>query len=160
MTIQSNPFQKFTIFEKHENQKMRTNRTFTMIKPDAVQNGHIGDILAMISKAGFKIISLKLTQLTVADAEKFYAIHAEKPFYEGLVAFMSSGAIVAAILEKENAVADFRTLIGSTNPEDAAEGTIRKLYATSLGQNAIHGSDSNENASIESDFHFAKREQF
>ena len=139
---------------------MTTNRTFTMIKPDAVKNGHIGNILAMITNADFKIISLKLTQLTVADAEKFYAIHAARPFFGELVAFMSSGPIVAAILEKENAVADFRTLIGATNPTEAAEGTIRKMYATSLGENAVHGSDSDENAAIEGAFHFAGREQF
>ena len=140
--------------------KMITNRTFTMIKPDAVKNGHIGNILAMITNAGFKIVSLKLTQLTVTDAQEFYAIHAERPFYGELVQFMSSGPIVAAILEKENAVADFRTLIGATNPADAAEGTIRKAYATSMGENAVHGSDSDENAAIEGAFHFAGREQF
>ncbi|MFA9187603.1 nucleoside-diphosphate kinase [Flavobacterium sp. FBOR7N2.3] len=139
---------------------MTTNRTFTMIKPDAVANGHIGNILAMINYAGFKIVSLKLTQLTVADAQAFYAIHKERPFYADLVGFMSSGPIVAAILEKENAVIDFRTLIGATNPADAAEGTIRKLYATSLSENAIHGADSDENAAIEGAFHFSGREQF
>lgn len=139
---------------------MTTNRTFTMIKPDAVANGHIGNILAMINYAGFKIVSLKLTQLTVADAQAFYAIHRERPFYADLVEFMSSGPIVAAILEKENAVIDFRTLIGATNPADAAEGTIRKLYATSLSENAIHGADSDENAAIEGAFHFSGREQF
>ena len=139
---------------------MATNRTFTMIKPDAVKNGHIGNILAMINNAGFKIVSLKLTQLTVADAKAFYAVHSERPFYGELVEFMSSGPIVAAILEKENAVSDFRTLIGATNPAEAAEGTIRKLYATSMGENAVHGSDSDENAAIESAFHFAGREQF
>jgi nucleoside-diphosphate kinase len=139
---------------------MATNRTFTMIKPDAVKNGHIGNILAMITNGGFKIVSLKLTQLTVTNAEKFYAIHAARPFFGELVAFMSSGPIVAAILEKENAVADFRTLIGATNPAEAAEGTIRKMYATSLGENAVHGSDSDENAAIEGAFHFAGREQF
>jgi nucleoside-diphosphate kinase len=130
-----------------------------MIKPDAVANGHIGNILAMITNAGFKIISLKLTQLTVADAQAFYSVHAARPFYE-LVEFMSRGAIVAAILEKDNAVEDFRTLIGATNPADAAEGTIRKAYATSIGENAVHGSDSDENAAIEGAFHFAGREQF
>jgi nucleoside-diphosphate kinase len=140
--------------------KMATNRTFTMIKPDAVANGHIGNILAMITNSGFKIISLKLTQLTVADARAFYAVHATRPFYGELVAFMSRGPIVAAILEKNNAVEDFRTLIGATNPAEAAEGTIRKAYATSMGENAVHGSDSDENATIESDFHFAGREQF
>lgn len=139
---------------------MATNRTFTMIKPDAVSNGHIGDILAMINYAGFKIVSLKLTQLTVADAQAFYAVHAERPFYAELVAFMSCGPIVAAILEKENAVLDFRTLIGATNPAEAAEGTIRKKFATSLSQNAVHGSDSDENAAIEGAFHFATREEF
>lgn len=131
-----------------------------MIKPDAVKNGHIGNILAMITNAGYRIVSLKLTQLSAADAEKFYAIHAERSFFGELVEFMSSGPIVAAILEKENAVADFRTLIGATNPAEAAEGTIRKIYATSLGENAVHGSDSDANAAIEGAFHFAGREQF
>lgn len=139
---------------------MATNRTFTMIKPDAVKNGHIGNILAMITTAGYRIVSLKLTQLSVADAQKFYAIHTERSFFGELVEFMSSGPIVAAILEKENAVADFRTLIGATNPAEAAEGTIRKIYATSLGENAVHGSDSDANAAIEGAFHFAGREQF
>ncbi|MBY8962504.1 nucleoside-diphosphate kinase [Flavobacterium sp. D11R37] len=139
---------------------MATNRTFTMIKPDAVEKGHIGGILSMITEAGFRIVSLKLTQLTVADAQKFYAVHSERPFYGELVEFMSRGPIVAAILEKDNAVEDFRKLIGATNPADAAEGTIRKKYATSVGENAVHGSDSDENAEIESNFHFAGREQF
>jgi len=139
---------------------MTTTRTFTMIKPDAVANGHIGNILAMINNAGFKIVSLKLTQLTVDDAKAFYAVHAARPFYADLVEFMSGGPIVAAILEKENAVVDFRTLIGATNPAEAAEGTIRKKYATSLSQNAVHGSDSDENAAIEGAFHFATREEF
>ena len=139
---------------------MATNRTFTMIKPDAVKNGHIGGILSMITDAGFRIVALKQTQLTVADAQAFYAVHSERPFYGELVEFMSRGAIVAAILEKENAVEDFRKLIGATNPSDAAEGTIRKKYATSMGENAVHGSDSDENAAIESAFHFAGREQF
>lgn len=139
---------------------MTTTRTFTMIKPDAVANGHIGNILAMINNAGFKIVSLKLTQLTVDDAKAFYAVHAARPFYADLVEFMSGGPIVAAILEKENAVLDFRTLIGATNPAEAAEGTIRKKYATSLSQNAVHGSDSDENAAIEGAFHFATREEF
>jgi nucleoside-diphosphate kinase len=137
-----------------------TNRTFTMIKPDAVAAGNIGNILAMITNAGFKIVSLKLTQLTVTDAKAFYAIHAARPFYGELVEFMSSGPIVAAILEKENAVDDFRKLIGATNPAEAAEGTIRKKYAKSVGENAVHGSDSDENALIESNFHFSGREQF
>jgi len=139
---------------------MATNRTFTMIKPDAVQNGHIGGILSMITDAGFRIVALKLTQLTVSDAQAFYAVHSERPFYGELVEFMSRGAIVAAILEKDNAVEDFRKLVGATNPADAAEGTIRKKYATSMGENAVHGSDSDENAAIESAFHFAGREQF
>lgn len=139
---------------------MTTTRTFTMIKPDAVANGHIGNILAMINNAGFKIVSLKLTQLTVDDAKAFYAVHAGRPFYADLVEFMSGGPIVAAILEKENAVLDFRTLIGATNPAEAAEGTIRKKYATSLSQNAVHGSDSDDNAAIEGAFHFATREEF
>lgn len=137
-----------------------SNITFTMIKPDAVKAGHIGAILNQITEAGFKIKAMKLTQLTVADAQKFYEIHAERPFYGELVTFMSSGPIVAAVLEKENAVADFRTLIGATNPAEAAEGTIRKKYAKSVGENAVHGSDSDENAIIESNFHFAGREQF
>jgi nucleoside-diphosphate kinase len=139
---------------------MATNRTFTMIKPDAVEAGHIGGILNMITEGGFKIVSLKLTQLTVADAKKFYEVHAARPFYGELVEFMSRGPIVAAILEKENAIEDFRNLIGATNPADAAEGTIRKKYAKSIGENAVHGSDSDENAAIESAFHFAGREQF
>lgn len=139
---------------------MATNRTFTMIKPDAVEKGHIGGILSMITEAGFRIVSLKLTQLTNADAKAFYAVHSERPFYGELVEFMSRGPIVAAILEKDNAVEEFRKLIGATNPADAAEGTIRKKYATSVGENAVHGSDSDENAAIESAFHFAGREQF
>ncbi|HLA56652.1 MAG TPA: nucleoside-diphosphate kinase [Flavobacterium sp.] len=139
---------------------MATNRTFTMIKPDAVEAGHIGGILNMIAEGGFKIVSLKLTQLTEADAKAFYAVHAARPFYGELVEFMSRGPIVAAILEKENAIEEFRTLIGATNPADAAEGTIRKKYAKSIGENAVHGSDSDENAAIEGAFHFAGREQF
>ncbi len=129
-----------------------------MIKPDAVKNGHIGAILDKINAAGFKIVAMKYTHLSKKDAEGFYAVHSERPFYGELVEFMSSGPIVAAVLEKENAVEDFRVLIGSTNPEEAAEGTIRKLYATSIGENAVHGSDSDENAAIESDFHFSQRE--
>ena len=143
---------------KSRKNEMPTNRTFTMIKPDAVKNGHIGNILAMITNAGFKIVSLKLTQLTVADAQAFYAVHSERPFYEELVEFMSSGPIVAMILEKDNAVADFRALIGATDPAEAAEGTIRKKYATSKAENAVHGSDSDENAEIESNFHFDAEE--
>lgn len=134
--------------------------TFTMIKPDAVEDGHVGAILGKISEAGFKIKALKLTQLTVADAEKFYEIHSERPFYRELVEFMSSGPLVAAVLEKDNAVEEFRTIIGATNPSEAAEGTIRKLFARSIGENAIHGSDSDENALIETRFHFSGREIF
>ncbi len=139
---------------------MATNRTFTMIKPDAVENGHIGGILAKINSAGFRIVALKLTQMTKSDAEAFYAVHNERPFFGELVEFMTRGPIVAAILEKDNAVEDFRTLIGATNPAEAAEGTIRKLYATSIGENAVHGSDSDENAAIEGAFHFSGREMF
>ena len=139
---------------------MATNRTFTMLKPDAVENGHIGAILEKISASGFRIVAMKLTQMTKADAEAFYAVHNERPFFWELVEFMTRGPIVAAILEKENAVNDFRTLIGATNPADAAEGTIRKMFATSMGENAVHGSDSDENAAIEGEFHFAGREQF
>ncbi len=139
---------------------MATNRTFTMIKPDAVENGHIGAILEKINTAGFRIVAMKKTQMTKNDAETFYAIHSERPFFDELVTFMTRGPIVAAILEKENAVEDFRTLIGATNPLEAAEGTIRKLYAISMGENAVHGSDSDENAAIEGNFHFSGREMF
>jgi nucleoside-diphosphate kinase len=131
------------------------NRTFTMVKPDAVAAGNTGNILAMIEQAGYKIVALKLTQLSESKAGEFYAVHKERPFYGELVSFMSSGPIVAAILEKDNAVLDFRTLIGATDPSKAEEGTIRKKYAKSLGENAVHGSDSDENAAIESAFHFA-----
>lgn len=137
-----------------------SNITFTMIKPDAVEDGHIGAILGKIFEAGFKIKALKLTQLTIDDAKKFYAVHSERPFYGDLVEFMSRGPIVAAVLEKENAVEDFRKLIGSTNPAEAEEGTIRKLYARSIGENAVHGSDSDDNALIEARFHFSGREIF
>ena len=136
------------------------NRTFTMIKPDAVQNGHIGAILEKINSAGFHIAAMKLTKLSKGDAEKFYEVHAERPFYAELVDYMSSGPIVAAILKKDNAVNDFRTLIGSTNPAEAAEGTIRKLFATSISANAIHGSDSNGNANLEGEFFFSLEERF
>ena len=139
---------------------MITNRTFTMIKPDAVENGHIGSILEKITSAGFKILALKKTQLTLADAQAFYSVHSERPFFGELVEFMTRGPIIAAILEKNNAVNDFRVLIGATNPADAAEGTIRNLYATSMGENAVHGSDSDENAAIEGTFHFSGREIF
>ena len=139
---------------------MATNRTFTMIKPDAVSNGHIGNILQMINAGGFRIVAMKYTRISREQAQKFYEVHAERPFYGELTEFMSSGPIVAAILEKENAVADFRTLIGATNPAQAEEGTIRKKYATSLGENAVHGSDSDENAEIEGSFFFSGLEQF
>ena len=137
---------------------MTTNRTFTMIKPDAVENGYIGKILDMITEAGFEIKAMKYTRLSQKQAEDFYAVHAERPFYGELVSYMTSGPIVAAILEKENAVADFRTLIGATDPAEAAEGTVRKAYAESKGRNAVHGSDSDENADIEGKFHFASEE--
>lgn len=137
-----------------------SNLTFTMIKPDAVQAGHIGAILAKINEAGFRIKAMKMTKLSMEKAGEFYAVHKERPFYGELCEFMSSGHIVAAILEKDNAVADFRTLIGATNPADAAEGTIRKLYAKSVGENAVHGSDSDENARIEGSFFFSGLEQF
>lgn len=132
--------------------------TFTMIKPDAVKNGHIGDILADINNAGFKIVAMKYTRLSPDKAGEFYEIHKDRPFYGELVEFMSSGPIVAAILEKDNAVADFRELIGATNPAEAAEGTIRAKFATSIGENAVHGSDSDENALKEASFHFAQTE--
>ncbi len=134
--------------------------TFTMIKPTAFKNNYAGPILKMINEAGFIIKAMKLTQLTPSQAGEFYAVHKGKPFYESLVEFMSSGPIIAAILEKENAVENYRALIGATNPENAADGTIRKLYATSLQQNAVHGSDSDENAIIESDFFFSKTERY
>jgi nucleoside-diphosphate kinase len=137
-----------------------SNRTFTMIKPDAMQDGHAGAILDQIIKAGFRIVALKQTHLTKEKAGEFYAIHKERPFYDELCTFMSSGPIIAAVLEKENAVADFRTLIGATNPANAAEGTIRKRFARSVGENAVHGSDSDENAAIESNFYFSSLECF
>ncbi len=137
-----------------------SNRTFTMIKPDATSKGHTGAILDQIIKAGFSVKAMKWIHLTTAQAGEFYAVHKERPFYGELVEFMCSGPIVAAILEKENAVADFRTLIGATNFKDAAEGTIRKKYATSIGENAVHGSDSDENAKIEGDFFFSGLERF
>ncbi|MFC4097970.1 nucleoside-diphosphate kinase [Euzebyella saccharophila] len=139
---------------------MTTNRTFTMIKPDAVEKGHIGAILEKISAAGFKIVAMKYTQLSTRDAQEFYAIHKERPFFGELVEFMTRGPIVAAILEKGNAVEDFRALIGATNPAEAAEGTIRKMFATDIAENAVHGSDSDENAAIEGAFHFSGREIF
>lgn len=131
-----------------------------MIKPMAVKKGFIGPILAKIAEGGFKIASMKLTKLSLEQAQKFYEVHKERPFYGELTAFMSSGPIVAAVLEKENAVQAYRDFIGATNPAEAAEGTIRKLYGTNLGMNAVHGSDSDENAAIESAFHFSGREMF
>ena len=137
-----------------------SNRTFTMIKPDATVKGYTGAILEKINGAGYRIVALKMLHLSAEKAGEFYAVHRERPFYGELVDFMSSGPIAAAILEKENAVEDFRILIGATNPAQAAEGTIRKLYAASIGENAIHGSDSDANALIEGDFFFSKLEQF
>jgi len=136
------------------------NRTFTMIKPDATQKGNTGAILEMINAAGFRIAAMKMLHLSAEKAGEFYAVHKERPFYGELVEFMSRGPITAAILEKDNAVEDFRKLIGATNPANAEEGTIRKRFAASIGENAIHGSDSNENAAIEGDFFFSKLEQF
>lgn len=131
-----------------------------MIKPDAVAAGNAGAVLDHIIKGGFKVVAMKYIHLTAAQAGKFYEVHSARPFYGELVEFMSSGAIVAAILEKDNAVADFRTLIGATNPAEAAEGTIRKIYAKSIGENAVHGSDSDENAAIEGNFFFSALERF
>lgn len=139
---------------------MTTNRTLTMLKPDAVEKGHVGAILDKIMASGFRIVALKMTQMTIADAERFYEVHKERPFFGELVSFMTRGPIVAAVLEKENAVEDFRTLIGATNPQEAAEGTIRKMFAESIDENAVHGSDSDENAAIEAAFHFSGREVF
>jgi len=139
--------------------KQMSNRTFTMIKPDAFANGHSGAILDIIIKAGFKLIALKMTQLSARKAGEFYAVHSARPFYGELVEFMSRGPIVAAILEKENAVADFRKLIGATDPAKADKGTIRQIFAASLGENAIHGSDSDENARVEGDFFFSNLER-
>lgn len=139
---------------------MATNRTFTMIKPDATSAGHIGAILDKIIKSGFSIKAMKYTMLSAERAGQFYEVHKERPFYTDLVEYMSGGPIVACILEKSNAVEDFRTLIGATNPAEAAEGTIRKLFATSIAANAVHGSDSDENAKIESSFFFSELELF
>lgn len=139
---------------------MKGNRTFTMIKPDAVKAGHIGAILHKMNEAGFKIVAMKYTKLSAEMAGKFYAVHKERPFYGELVEFMSSGPIVAAILEKDNAVEDFRKLIGATDPAKAEPGTIRALFAKSMGENAVHGADSDENALIEGSFHFAQTEMF
>jgi nucleoside-diphosphate kinase len=137
-----------------------SNRTLTMIKPDAMKKGYAGGILDMILNGGFRIVALKQTKLTPEKAGEFYAVHKERPFYGELIEYMSSGPIIAAILEKNNAVADFRKLIGATNPADAEEGTIRKKYAASIAENAVHGSDSDENAKIEGDFFFSALERF
>ena len=139
---------------------MAGNRTFTMIKPDAVEAGNVGAITKMIQEAGFRIVAMKMTKMSAERAGQFYAVHKERPFYNDLCAYMSSGAIVPMILEKDNAVEDFRTLIGATNPAEAAEGTIRSLFAKSIEANAIHGSDSDENAQIEGNFFFSATEQF
>jgi nucleoside-diphosphate kinase len=139
---------------------MPNNITFTMIKPDAVTDGFSGAIISMIEKAGFRIVAMKTLRLTKERAGQFYAVHRERPFYESLCSYMSGGHIIAMMLEKENAVEDFRKLIGATNPAQAAEGTIRKLYARSMESNAVHGSDSDENAAIECDFFFSRLERF
>jgi len=139
---------------------MATNRTFTMIKPDAFGAGNAGAILKMIEEAGFRIVAAKVTKLSSERAGQFYEVHKERPFYNDLCSYMSSGTIMAAILEKENAVADFRKLIGATDPSKAEEGTIRKIFAKSIEANAVHGSDSDENAAIEGSFFFARTEQF
>ena len=139
---------------------MNTNRTFTMLKPDSIEQGNMLPILNMIEAAGFKIIALKYKRMTRDEAEKFYSIHSDKPFFNDLVSFMTRGPIVAAALEKDNAVDSFRNLIGSTDPNEAEEGTIRKKYAKSKGENAVHGSDSDENAEIEISFHFDNEEIF
>jgi nucleoside-diphosphate kinase len=151
---------KYHLYSRAKNDKeYMSNRTFTMIKPDAFSKGHSGAIIDKIIKSGFRIVALKLTQLSTAKAGEFYAVHKERPFYGELVQFMSSGPIIAAILEKDNAVADFRKLIGATDPAKADEGTIRKLFASSVGENAVHGSDSDENAAIEGSFFFSGLEQ-
>ena len=139
---------------------MNSNRTFTMLKPDSIEQGNMLPILNMIENAGFKIIALKYKKMSKDKAEKFYSIHSDKPFFNDLVSFMTRGPIIAAALEKENAVEEFRELIGSTDPQEAMDGTIRKKFAKSKGENAVHGSDSDENASIEIDFHFDSNEIF
>jgi nucleoside-diphosphate kinase len=149
----------FLIHLRRKKEMCMSNQTFTMIKPDAMKNGHAGAIIDRIVKAGFRIVALKLTNLSAEKAGEFYAVHKERPFYGELVEFMSSGPIIAAILEKENAVTAFRDLIGATNPAQAAEGTIRKLFATSVGENAVHGSDSDANAIIEGNFFFSTLER-
>jgi nucleoside-diphosphate kinase len=137
-----------------------SNLTFTMVKPEAVEAGNTGAIINKIEKAGFRIVAMKKVLLSKERAGEFYAVHKERPFYGELVDYMSSGPIIAALLEKDNAVLDFRTLIGATDPSEAAEGTIRAEFAESKAKNAVHGSDSDENANIEADFHFSKDERF
>ena len=139
---------------------MATNRTYTKVKPTAMRKGFMAAIMNQITEGGFKIVAAKMTQLSIDDAKEFYAIHSERPFFGELTEFMSSGPIMAMILEKENAVEAYRNFIGATNPADAAEGTIRKNYGTNMGENAVHGSDSDENAEIESNFFFSGREIF
>ena len=139
---------------------MKTNRTFTMLKPDSIEDGYMLPILNKISESGFKIIALKYKKMNREEAQEFYSIHSEKPFFNDLINFITRGPIVAAVLEKDNAVEDFRKLIGSTDPNEAEEGTIRKSFARSKGENAVHGSDSDENANIEISFHFDKSEIF
>ena len=139
---------------------MQGNITFTMIKPGAVSQEYIGPILSKISEAGFRITAMKFIKLSRLEAETFYGVHKERPFFGDLVSFMTSGPIVAAVLEKENAVADYRKLIGATDPEKADEGTIRKLFATSVQSNAVHGSDSDDNANLEANFFFSMKERF
>jgi nucleoside-diphosphate kinase len=154
------PFQGEGKENKNQIRVTMSNRTFTMIKPDAMNSGHAGAILDRIIREGYRVKALKMTRLTPEKAGEFYAIHKARPFYNELVEFMSQGPIIAAILEKDNAVNDFRKLIGATDPAKADEGTIRKLYANSVGENAIHGSDSDENAKVEGDFMFSALEQF
>lgn len=139
---------------------MATNRTYTMVKPTAMRKGYMAAIMNQITEGGFKIIAAKMTKLSMEDAKEFYAIHKERPFYGELTEFMSSGPIMAMILEKDNAVEAYRNFIGATNPEEAAEGTIRKLYGSNMGENAVHGSDSDDNAAIEGNFFFPGREIF
>ena len=150
----------FLRIQNIKSENMSGKRTFTMIKPDAVASGHIGAILAQINEAGFKIVAMKYTKLSAEKAGEFYDVHRERGFFGELVDFMSSGPIVATVLEKDNAVEDFRTLIGATDPAKAAPGTIRALFAKNIGENAVHGSDSDENALIEASFHFSKMEMF
>tara|TARA_B100000963_G_scaffold348291_1_gene355625 strand:- start:79 stop:552 length:474 start_codon:yes stop_codon:yes gene_type:complete len=154
MKFTINDLNVFTRFAK----KIMSNITFIMIKPDAVERGLIGNIFKDIIDAGFKIKALKLTQLSLYEAKLFYSVHSERPFFDELTKFMSRSPIVAAVLEKENAVSEFRNLIGDTDPLNAKEGTIRKKYAISKGENSVHGSDSDENAKIEAGFHFSGRE--